>query len=107
MQVCITHPRLVCLGLDLWAFPDIFYETGYPLYTLRQADRQSWRIGQLQDVAVKYFAYAKTAQEICLRWMGKKLLVALAMEGKFSAEGLQAVAEDDDLLMAMARELVT
>jgi len=28
------------------------------------------------------------------------------MEGKFSAEGLQA-AEDDDLLMTMARELVT
>jgi hypothetical protein len=29
------------------------------------------------------------------------------MEGKFSTEGLQAVGEDDDLLMAMARELVT
>lgn len=56
---------------------------------------------------MKYFAYAQTAQETCLRLMGKKLLVALAMEGKFSAEGLQAVAEDDDLLMAMARELVT
>ena len=37
--------------------------------------------------------------------MGRKLLVALAMEGKFSTEGLQAVGEDDDLLMAMAREL--
>src|SRR5207249_5893309 len=36
-----------------------------------------------------------------------KLLVALAMEGKFSTEGLQAIGEDDDLLMAMARELVT
>jgi hypothetical protein len=39
--------------------------------------------------------------------MGRKLLVSLAMEGKFSTEGLQAVGEDDDLLMAMARELVT
>ena len=39
--------------------------------------------------------------------MGRKLLVALAMEGKFSTEGLQSVGEDDDLLMAMARELVT
>lgn len=108
MQVCIAHPRLVCLGLDLIFAPDIlFYETGYSLYTLRQASRRSWRIGQTQDVAVKYFAYANTAQETCLRLMGKKLLVALAMEGKFSAEGLQAVAEDDDLLMAMARELVT
>jgi hypothetical protein len=39
--------------------------------------------------------------------MGKKLLVSLAMEGKFSSEGLQAVNEEDDILMAMSRELVT
>jgi hypothetical protein len=31
----------------------------------------------------------------------------MGMEGKFSADGLQAAGEDDDLLMAMARELVT
>jgi hypothetical protein len=98
----------VSLGLDLLDYPDlIFWETGYSLYTLRQASRRSWRIGQTQEVTVKYFAYAKTAQETCLRLMGRKLLVALAMEGKFSTEGLQAVGEDDDLLVAMARELVT
>jgi len=39
--------------------------------------------------------------------MGRKRLVSLAMEGKFSGEGLQAMDEGDDLLMAMARELVT
>jgi hypothetical protein len=39
--------------------------------------------------------------------MGKKLLVSLAMEGKLHVEGLQAMDEDDDLLTAMARELVT
>ena len=38
--------------------------------------------------------------------MGKKLLVALTMEGKFAGEGLQTVDEDDDMLAAMARELV-
>ena len=32
-----------------------------------------------------------TAQESCLRLMGKKLLVSLAMEGKLHAEGLQAM----------------
>ncbi len=89
-------------------YPDLFFwETGYSLYTLRQASRRSWRIGQRDEVTVKYFAYANTAQETCLRLMGRKLLVSLAMEGKFSTEGLQAVGEDDDLLMAMARELVT
>ena len=38
--------------------------------------------------------------------MGKKLLVALTMEGKFAGEGLQNIDEDDDMLSAMARELV-
>jgi hypothetical protein len=39
--------------------------------------------------------------------MGKKLLVSLAMEGKFASHGLQSLDEDDDMLTAMARELVT
>jgi len=39
--------------------------------------------------------------------MGKKLLVSLAMEGKFATDGLQSIDEGDDILMAMARELVT
>ena len=38
--------------------------------------------------------------------MGKKLLVALALEGKFAGEGLQSMDEDDDMQTAMARELV-
>jgi hypothetical protein len=108
MQVCIAHPRLVQTGLDLWAMSDIyFYETGYSIYTLRQASRRSWRIGQKKNVNVKFFYYAGTMQEACLRLMGKKLLVSLAMEGKFATDGLQAIDEGDDILMAMARELVT
>jgi hypothetical protein len=39
--------------------------------------------------------------------MAKKMLVSLAMEGKFSDGGLQSFEEDDDMLTAMARELVT
>jgi hypothetical protein len=108
VQVCICHPRLVQTGLDLWAMSDIFfYETGYSIYTLRQASRRSWRIGQRNDVNVKFFYYSGTMQETCVRLMGKKLLVSLAMEGKFANEGLQAIDEGDDILMAMARELVT
>jgi len=38
--------------------------------------------------------------------MGRKLLVALAMEGKFAGEGLQSLDEDDDMLTSMAKELV-
>ena len=56
---------------------------------------------------VKFFYYGGTMQEACVRLMGKKLLVSLAMEGTFASEGLQAIDEGDDILMAMARELVT
>ena len=108
VQVVIAHPRLVQTGLDLVEFVDIyFYETGYSIYTLRQASRRSWRIGQRNNVNVKFFFYSGTMQETCLRLMGKKLLVSLAMEGKFASDGLQAIDEGDDILMAMARELVT
>jgi hypothetical protein len=38
--------------------------------------------------------------------MGKKMLVALMMEGKFSGEGIHSLESDDDMMSAMARELV-
>jgi len=83
MQVCICHPKLVQTGLDLLTFPSIFFvQTGYSIYTLRQASRRSWRIGQKEPVRIAFFTYSDTAQESCLRLMGKKLLVSLAMEGK-------------------------
>jgi hypothetical protein len=85
----------------------LFYETGYSIYVLGQASRRSWRIGQTRPVKVKLLHYDETIQESCLRLMGKKLLVSMAMEGKFSAEGLQVVDDGDDMLMAMARPLVT
>ena len=107
VQVVLSHPKLVETGLDLLDFPTIlFYESGYSLHTLRQASRRSWRIGQRRPVRVKFLCYEGTMQTACLRLMGKKLLVALTMEGKFAGEGLQNIDEDDDMLSAMARELV-
>jgi superfamily II DNA or RNA helicase len=107
VQVVISHPKLVDTGLDLLDFPTIiFYESGYSLHTLRQASRRSWRIGQKWPVRVKFMCQESTMQTACLRHMGKELLVALTMEGKFAGEGLQTIDEDDDMLSAMARELV-
>jgi hypothetical protein len=107
VQVVLCHPKLVETGLDLLDFPTIiFYESGYSLHTLRQASRRSWRIGQKWPVRVLFMCYEATMQTSCLRLMGKKLLVALTMEGKFAGEGLQSIDEDDDMLSAMARELV-
>jgi hypothetical protein len=52
-------------------------------------------------------SYSGTAQERCLRLVGKKMLVSLALEGKLANHGLTAMEEDEDVLTALARELVT
>src|SRR5678810_635630 len=109
------YPRLIArlgtsgsFGLDLLDFPVLlFYETGYSTYTLRQASRRSWRIGQKRPIRVGFLTYSETAQESCLRVMGKKQMASLPMEGKLHADGLQSMDADDDLLTAMARDLVT
>lgn len=107
VQVFIAHPKLVETGPDLLFAPTIiFYESGYSPHTLPQASWRSWRIGQKQPVRVKFLCYEDAMQAKCLRLMGKKLLVALAMEGKFAGERLQTLDEDDDMLTSMAKELV-
>jgi hypothetical protein len=69
LDVVISHPRLVETDLDLFDksgrhnFPTLcFYETGYNLFTLRQAARRSWRIGQRQPCRFVYFHYEGTMQ---------------------------------------------
>jgi hypothetical protein len=107
VEVVVCHPKLQETGLDLLAFPTpYFYETGYSLHTLRQASRRSWRIGQKHPVHVKFLVSKATTQTTCLRLMGKKMLVALMMEGKFSGEGIHSLESDEDMMSAMARELV-
>lgn len=108
VEVTISHPKVIETGIDLISHTClIFYETGYSLHTLRQASRRSWRIGQRKPVRVLYLHYSDTMQATCLRLMGKKLLVSLAMEGKFTGEGLQSLDDGADMLTAMAKELVT
>jgi len=95
-------------NIDLLETPSIFFfESGYSTHVLRQASRRSWRIGQKRPVRVAYMTYAGTAQERCLRLMGKKMLVSLALEGKFASHGLSSMDQDDDVLTSLARELVT
>ena len=47
MDVLMTNPRKVEVGMDLLDFPTIiFYQIPMSTYTLRQASRRSWRIPQ-------------------------------------------------------------
>jgi hypothetical protein len=108
LQVLIANPSLVETGLDLNAFTTlIFYDTGYKLFTLRQASRRSWRINQTAPRVEVYLLYYKhTMQHKAIKLMASKLAVAGIIEGSFSEEGLAAMSECEDMTTLMAKELM-
>jgi len=74
VDVVLTNPELVETGLDMLEFPTIvFLQSGFNVYTLQQAARRSWQIGQKRDVEVKYLRYGGTAQIPCLQLMAEKI----------------------------------
>ena len=107
MEVLICHPRLVQTGLDLVDFPSIaWYETDYSVYTMRQASRRSWRIGQHLPVKVIFMGYHQTIHMDALRLIAKKLQSSLAVEGELPDEGLSTFQNDhEDMIMALARKI--
>lgn len=107
MEVMICNPSLVETGLDLLDFTSIiFYQVGYNLFTMRQASRRSWRLSQNKDVKVYFMYYDNTIQEQALSLMATKLQAAMAIEGKFSEEGLRAMSQNEDLLTQIANNVV-
>ena len=112
-DVMISHPQLVSTGLDLFSKAAgghnystiVFYETGYNLFTMRQAARRAWRIGQPNDCRVYYLYYKDTMQHKAMSLMSRKMAAAQALEGEFSEEGLAAMAGEDNLQMALAKNL--
>ena len=113
VDVVFSHPKLVETGLDLFDKGGahnfstlVFYETGYNLFTLRQASRRAWRIGQQQDCRVYLMYYTGTFQERAMELMGRKLSAAIALEGQLSSAGLAAMAEGEaSIEMEMARQI--
>ncbi len=114
-DVIISHPDLVKTGLDFFSkvpgghnFPTIcFYETGYNLFTLMQASRRAWRIGQKRECRTFYFYYADTIQARAMKLMGDKAVAANAINGRFTTEGLTAMSSEAETMeMALARALV-
>ena len=108
VDVLVCHPRLVQTGLDLVEFPTIVWaETDYSVYTMRQASRRSWRIGQTEPVQVVFMAYRNTLQADALKLVAQKLQSSLAVEGELPEDGLAAYGDDgDDLMLALARKIV-
>ena len=108
VDVVVCHPRLVQTGLDLIDFPTlVWFETDYSVYTMRQASRRSWRIGQTRPVKVVFMAYRGTLQADALKLVAQKLQSSLAVEGELPEDGLAAYGDDgEDIMLALARKIV-
>jgi hypothetical protein len=109
LDFVVSHPKPVRTGLDLFCkratynFVSLyFYQTGYDLFTLRQAARRSWRIGQTKICKVRYSFYRGTMQERAMTLMGRKLAASEMIEGnsqRISSEGLAAMTGGDSSSM--------
>ena len=110
VDVVIAHPRKVETGLDLLDFPTIIWMAiDYSVYTVLQASRRSWRIGQTRPVKVYYFAYEESIQEDALRLVAAKVAAALRVNGDtIGDDGLADLDEmaSGDLVATLAKIVV-
>ncbi len=114
-DIVISHPQLVQTGLDFFGkrpgshnfnFNAIaFYETGYNPFTMQQAARRAWRIGQSKDCRVYYLHYRDTMQQRAMALMARKMAAMMALDGRLSVEGLAGMADDESAAMALARSI--
>jgi SNF2 family DNA or RNA helicase len=104
----ITNPELVKTGMDLLGFPTIYnMQTGWNVYTLQQASRRSWRIGQTEDVDVYFSGYRDTTQIDQLRLMAKKISVSQSTSGDMPDTGLDVLNSDGDSIeVVLAKQLL-
>ena len=130
VDVVISNPALVQTGLDLYDFPSIVFAfCGDNTYRLRQASRRAWRLGQKHTCEVDYViggseqtadrypllnqageqvgwtrkSRAKHVQAAALSLMAAKMEASLAIEGDFSAEGLVALSQSEDMASQLAK----
>ena len=112
-DIVISHPQLVQTGLDFFGKKPgshnlnaiAFYETGYNPFTMQQAARHAWRIGQSKDCRVYYLHYRDTMQQRAMALMARKMAAMMALDGRLSVEGLAGMADDESAAMALARSI--
>ncbi|UYZ83062.1 DEAD/DEAH box helicase [Entomomonas sp. E2T0] len=108
IDILICNPEQVKTGLDLLDFPTIvFMQTGWSVYTMMQASRRSWRIGQTLAVRVLFLGYRDTTQINCLELMAKKIAVTQSTSGDIPDSGLDCLNPDSESVeMALAKQLL-
>lgn len=101
-NVIIVSTKLVKVGLDLLCTPTlIFYQFDWSLFTMNQASRRSWRIGQTEECRLYYLAYRETFQESMAQLIAQKNKAAQALNGDVSTDGLNAMLGDEGDLQSM------
>ncbi len=106
LDVLICNPELVKTGLDLVQFSSVvFFEISYSLYTLLQALRRVWRLGQVKSVRAVFSIYSGTMEARALSLMGLKMKAAQLLYGD-EVGGAIVPQEESDLLTELAREVL-
>lgn len=106
-DVCIVSQELVQVGLDLLCTPTlIFYQFSWSLFTVNQAARRAWRIGQTNECRLFYLAYKDTFQEQMATLIAQKNKAAGAINGDVSSDGLNAMLGDDGDLQTLLIESI-
>lgn len=106
VDALICNPKLVETGLDLVQFATVvFFEMDYDLFTLWQAMRRVWRLGQAQAVKVLFTAYRDTMEEQALRLMGQKMKAAQLLYGD-EVGGAIVPDSGENFLTELARSIL-
>lgn len=114
IRVFITNPKILETGVDLcfthkdvaYNYPTlIFYQLGYSLFTIWQASRRHYRLCQKRECRTYYMASKSTVQPAVIKLIAAKQVATSAIQGKFSAEGLAAMAEGVDTRLILAKAL--
>jgi hypothetical protein len=104
LDALVVNPRLVETGLDLIAFSSVvFAEIEFSLYTLWQAVRRVWRLGQTKPVKAIFSVYSEAMEARALALMGQKMKAAQLLYGD-EVGGAIVEQDESDILMKLARE---
>ena len=107
LDVMITHPKLVGEGLDLIQFPDVIWmEPEYSTYTVRQASRRTWRIGQTEPVTVRFLVYRDTLQQHALGIVAKGIRAASMIDGEVLMDETLAEYGATEFFLELAKMVV-
>lgn len=112
MKIMLCNPRLCETGLDfcwdergvIYNYPTlIFYQAGYSLFVMWQAAGRAWRLNQREECRTYYLGYEMTVQQAILQVLGEKKAATSAIQGRFSADGLAAMAQGVDTQVRIAQ----